>query len=441
MILQFRSLPGNWILTKIEDICTDPQYGYTTKASNNGNLKLLRTTDITSGKINWDQVPFCAKNPDDINKYLLQDGDIVISRAGSVGVSYLIKKPVKAIFASYLIRFNPLTNKRYFKYYLGSPYYWNSISRKKLGIAIPNVNATKLKSINFPLAPLNEQNRIVEKIEELFSELDNAFEELKKTQEQLKIYQQAVLKAAFEGKFINGSILSKIIKLGDATFLITKGSSPKWQGINYVNDDTQVLFITSENVRSNYIDISKPKYLEEKFNIKQKRSILKKGDVLLNIVGASIGRAAIFNSEKSANINQAVSLIRCNKNIYNKYLAYFLNSLMALNYYNSCKVDVARANLSLKDVTNILFPYYKYEIQEQIVNEIESRLSVCDKLEETVQQSLEKIEYLRQSILKKAFEGKLVQQNPNDEPAEKLLERIKQEKEKFEFNNKKRNTR
>jgi len=165
MILRFRSLPGNWILTKIEDICTDPQYGYTTKASNNGNLKLLRTTDITSGKINWDQVPFCTKNPDDINKYLLQDGDIVISRAGSVGVSYLIKKPVKAIFASYLIRFNPLTNRRYFKYYLESPYYWNSISRKTLGIAIPNVNATKLKSINFPLAPLNEQNRIVEKIE------------------------------------------------------------------------------------------------------------------------------------------------------------------------------------------------------------------------------------------------------------------------------------
>jgi len=141
MISQYKSLPKNWILTKIEDICTNPQYGYTTKASQSGNLRLLRTTDITSGRINWNKVPYCTKNPDDTGKYLLKDEDIVISRAGSVGVSYLIKDPEKAIFASYLIRFKPLINKRYFKFFLDSPFYWNSISEKKLGIAVPNVNA------------------------------------------------------------------------------------------------------------------------------------------------------------------------------------------------------------------------------------------------------------------------------------------------------------
>jgi len=200
MILQYKILPRNWVLTKIEGVCINPQYGYTTKASKYGDLKLLRTTDITSGKIDWEKVPYCTKNPDDIEKYILNDGDIVISRAGSVGFSYLIQNPEKAIFASYLIRFKPLIKKRYFKYFLNSPFYWNSISEKKLGIAVPNVNANKLKSIIIPLPPFNEQNRIVEKIEELFSDLDKATDDLKKTQEQLKIYRQSVLKAAFEGK-------------------------------------------------------------------------------------------------------------------------------------------------------------------------------------------------------------------------------------------------
>jgi type I restriction enzyme S subunit len=93
---------------------------------------------------------------------------------------------------------------------------------------------------------------------------------------------------------------------------------------------------------------------------------------------------------------------------------------------------------SVEDIKNINVLLPSKEEQERILQEIESRLSVCDKLEETVEQSLNKIKYLRQSILKKAFEGNLVPQNPEDEPVEKLLERIKQEKEKFELNKKKR---
>ena len=194
------NLPAGWIWTTIEAICTPPQYGYTTKAATDGDIKLLRTTDITSGQIDWEKVPFCFVNPDDPEKYLLQQDDIVISRAGSVGVSYLIENPKYSVFASYLIRFKPLIYKKFFKYFLDSPFYWKSISEKKLGIAIPNVNASKLKTIEFPLPPLAEQHRIVAKIEELFSDLDHSVAALEQARKQLKIYRQAVLKYAFEGK-------------------------------------------------------------------------------------------------------------------------------------------------------------------------------------------------------------------------------------------------
>ena len=193
-------IPETWVQATIGDVCSQPQYGYTTKASNTGDLRLLRTTDITRKRINWETVPYCSMNPENIEAYLLEDGDIVVSRAGSVGVSHLVTKPQKAVFASYLIRFKSLIDKRFLAYFLESPIFWATIAEKKLGIAVPNVNATKLKSIPIPTPPEKEQHRIVTKIKELFSELDKGVESLEKAREQLKVYRQAVLKHAFEGK-------------------------------------------------------------------------------------------------------------------------------------------------------------------------------------------------------------------------------------------------
>ena len=194
------TLPREWVWTTLGDVCSDPQYGWTTSAADYGKLHLLRTTDITSGNIDWESVPFCKEAPVEKEKYLLKTGDIVISRAGSVGYSYLIRNLKEAVFASYLIRFRPLIDEHYLSFFLKSPSYWKFISEKSLGIAIPNVNASNLKQIRVPLPPLPEQHRIVAKIEEVFTKLDAGVEALKKVKAELKRYRQAVLKYAFEGK-------------------------------------------------------------------------------------------------------------------------------------------------------------------------------------------------------------------------------------------------
>ena len=193
-------LPDNWEMVTLGDVCQKPQYGYTTKAAKTGKTKLLRTTDITSGEIRWEDVPFCSKEPDDVDKFRLRNNDIVVSRAGSVGVSHLVKDPERSVFASYLIRFLPYINPDYVRYFLESPLYWANISEQKRGIAVPNVNAAKLSKIQIPVAPDEEQRRIVAKIEELFSELDNGVQSLKAARAQLKTYRQSLLKAAFEGR-------------------------------------------------------------------------------------------------------------------------------------------------------------------------------------------------------------------------------------------------
>ena len=151
---------------------------------------------------------------------------------------------------------------------------------------------------------------------------------------------------------------------------------------------------------------------------------------MLNLVGASIGRAAIASDElEEANMNQAVALIRLVKNgLHNNFLMNYLISPDAQSIIHGKKVDVARANLSLTDVSEFAAPLPPFSEQQAIVSEVESRLSVAAEVEKTITVELKRAEQLRQSILKKAFSGRLVSQDPNDEPASVLLERIKAEK-------------
>ena len=506
-------IPKEWKWVQIGDVSTEPQYGYTTKAINEGRIKLLRTTDITKGKVDWDKVPYCKDEPEDIEKYLIKDGDIVISRAGSIGFSYLIENPPdNVVFASYLIRFKPFINRKYFKYFLNSQIYWNQVEEKETGIAIPNINATKLKNMFFVLSPLPEQEKIVEILEEAFNKIDAGVEKLKKMKKLLSLYRQAVLKYAFEGKLTKEwreqnkdklepveKLIEKIkkereerykqelekwkkaceiakkegkkkppkpkppkelppiteeelknlpdipkewkwIRLGELATTITKGSTPTSYGFKYKNEG--INFIKVENIDENGKISNINTFIDEETNEFLKRSILEKNDLLFSIAG-TIGRVAIVkDKDLPANTNQALAIIRFPriKEIYIPYYFYLLKSENIKKQAKNLIVGVGRANLSLTNVSEFLIPLSPLSEQQKIVEEIEYRLSIADKLEETVDKLLEKAEKLKQSYLKYAFEGKLTEewrkQNPHlitgENSVDKLLEKIKAEKEKFE---------
>ena len=191
-----------------------------------------------------------------------------------------------------------------------------------------------------------------------------------------------------------------ISRLSDLATLITKGASPTWQGYSYTDDTTQTLFVTSENVREGSLDLSEPKYLEDGFNDKQARSILKKGDFLINIVGASIGRAARFDLEVKANINQAVALVRMTEDVVtSEYMMYYLNSPKALEMYDAMKSAVARANLSLQNIGDleILIP----PKDEQIA--FSKYLKQSDKSKFELKQAIERVTNLMKSLMQQDF--------------------------------------
>ena len=175
-------IPENWAWCRLGEITKIIQYGVSKSAKSEGLYRLLRITDIQYNKVIWENVPFIDIKEKDAENFILENGDFLFARTGAtVGKSYLVEDLVeKSVFASYLIRISllPNNNINYIKYFFNSEFYWQQISEKSIGIGQPNVNGTSLKELFLPLPPLSEQHRIVEKIEHIFTVLEELEENI-----------------------------------------------------------------------------------------------------------------------------------------------------------------------------------------------------------------------------------------------------------------------
>ena len=187
------NIQGSWEITKLEYLASKIQYGYTAKSSNKKiGPRLLRITDIQNDSVTWNTVPYCEINEKDKLNYLLNQNDIVFARTGAtVGKSYLITGEIpESVFASYLIRVqvNEGVNSRYLAYYFRSPDYWDQIIENAAGIGQPNVNGTKLAQLKIPIAPINEQKRIADKLDQTLAIVERAKARLVRVPEILNLY-------------------------------------------------------------------------------------------------------------------------------------------------------------------------------------------------------------------------------------------------------------
>jgi type I restriction enzyme S subunit len=352
-----------------------------------------------------------------------------------------------------------------------------------------------------PLPPTREQTRIVAKIEELFSELDDGVESLKIVRQQLKVYRQAVLKNSFEGKLTAHWRDQNEIERGKADRLIarikedrnahygtklsqwtiacsengSRPSTPKsysslgrqvlddlprlpegwaWEKLGWMTCGVEygtaakssksgaVPVLRMGNIQNARIDWADLVYTSGEDEIR--KYSLRDGDVLFNRTNSPelVGKTAIYRGERPALF--AAYLIRINQIpaiVDSQYLNLFLNSHIARQYGNRVKTDgVNQSNINGEKLTNYPFPYCSLSEQREIVKLLEEKLSIVDQMEEDTDCEIQKAESLRQSILKKAFSGKLVAQDDADEPASFLLDRIKVEKTEKE-NGKKKNGR
>lgn len=337
-------------------------------------------------------------------KYI-EPGDILFAITGEsveeIGKSIAYLGKSKCLVGGDIAVMQHKQNPKYLAYALSSP---NAVMQKGLGktkLKVVHTNIPSLKEIKIPLPSLSEQQRIVTFLDTEFAKIDALKAKAEQSLQNAKALFQAALKEEMTPK--KGW---EEKTLGSISNLITKGASPKWQGIQYVTDDAEgVLFVTSENVRDGYVDIKPSKYVEKGINTIQKRSILKYNDLLINIVGASIGRAAIYSIPiENANINQAVALVRCNNGINLKYILYFLNSDFAMTQYNACKKDTARANLSLKNISDLVIPYPSLDVQQRIVTRLDTLGTLVSSLKQKYAKIATECDALKQALLRETFE-------------------------------------
>ena len=339
------------------------------------------------------------------------------SRSGLVG------KAVNGAIGSTLVKINlPKIENRFAYYFLKSKYIELNTNAK--GTGTPHVNPDLLWNYSFPIVPLLEQKAIVAKIEQLFSELDKGIESLKTAQAKLKIYRQAVLKKAFEGDY-------KLVEIGDVCDVFV-GATPSRKNINYWDGD--IYWVSSGEVKFNTINTTKEKITEE--GLKNTSTVLHPPQTILLAMigeGKTRGQCAILNIHAAHNQNTAA--LRAKKELLDFR---FLYNFLVYTYEDTRRIGSGNNQKALNKarVSALTLPLPTIEEQIQIVQEIESRLSVCDNIEQTISEALLKAEALRQSILKKAFEGKLldakeleaIKNHPEYESAEKLLQRIKLER-------------
>jgi len=503
---EVRELPKGWLWSNASTVCSSVRDGThdTPKYVENG-IPLVTSKNLKKGQIDFSTAKFISyEDHCQISiRSGVESGDILFAMIGTIGNPVVIEGNQEFSIKNVgLFKKNESAINSYFLSFWLSSHIFEKISEEKQlikGTTQKFIPLGNLRALPIPLPPINEQERIVEKIEELFSDVDQGVESLKTAQKQLKVYRQAVLKWAFEGKLTEAwRSQQPTLKTGEALLAQIKAEREnryqqqlaeweekvrEWEAIGKVGKKPskpqelkELLSLTEAEFfqlpllpgswtytylaytgdlgrgKSKHRPRNDPKLFGGSYpfiqtgDVKAAKGVLRKFSQTYNELGLSQSKLwaegtlcitiaaniaeTCFLGIEACFPDSIVGFTTYPKIIDSKYVDYFIQSTKAK--ITAFAPATAQKNINLETLENLLVPYCLAEEQEEIVQEIESRLSICDQLEATITENLQKVEALRQSILKQAFEGKLVPQDPNDEPAEKLLERIRAERQEKE---------
>lgn len=250
------------------------------------------------------------------------------------------------------------------------------------------------------IPPLDEQSRIVTRIDELFSELDKAVDTLKTTKEQLEVYRQAVLKEIFD------SVSTTSVHIKDVCLDIKVGIVIK--PTQYYVSENGVPAFRNANVRRGYINDTDWVMISKEGHQQNCRSEVHTNDVLISRSGANLGMASVvparYNGYNAIDVVIAVPDI---SKVIPEFLAQYTNSPMGRAIVKKNERGAAQGHLNVSAYANLPIGVPDLQEQEKLVKQISDRLSICDSIEKTVDTALAQADAMRQSILKQAFEGKI----------------------------------
>lgn len=357
--------------------------------------------------------------------------DIVLCIRGSLGKHG--KFPFKkGAIASSLVILRSKDRGRltdgYVMQYLDVPLFYDEIKKYDNGTAQPNLAAKNLELFSFPLPPLSEQQRIVERIEELFAKLDEAKERLQEVADSFAVRKAAILHKAFTGELTKQWRLENGVSdesweektIGEICSSLKYGTSKK------SSDDGEVVVLRMGNLQNGEIDWSNLAYTSDEEDIK--KYLLKSGDVLFNRTNSPelVGKTSIYRGEMPAIYAGYLIKLDYEKNIVvGDYLNYYLNSSKAKEYYMQVKTDgVSQSNINAKKIGEFEIPLPTLPEQHEIVRLIDDLLARERSAHQATEQALASIELMKKSILARAFRGELGTNKASEASALELLRQV-----------------
>ena len=327
---------------------------------------------------------------------IAEKDDILLSVRAPVGPTNL--SPGKVCIGRGLAAIRPdkKVGLRYLLYFFR--YYETQLQRSGTGTTFKAITQNVIKNIEVPVPSIDEQERIVSKIEELFSKLDASVAELQTAKEKLKVYRQEVLKEAF-GAFEDKKPIREM------TSIVTSGSRG-WAKY-YSSDGAKFIRIGNLTRDSIRISFNEMQYVTLPGNAEGTRTKLNPNDVLVSIT-ANLGSIGLVHKTiGDAYINQHIALVRFVNSEQSEFMAWYLRSGWGQKDLLKNKRGAGKLGLGLDDIRDTIVPVVSNEQAKTIVSKINAQLSVCDSIEKTIDTSLQQAEALRQSILKQTFEGRL----------------------------------
>lgn len=427
------NLPDGWTKTTLSEVGqllrgVSYKKEDTSEKPKSGFVPILRATNIQDEKLILDSdlvyVPSKYVKPD---QYLKPDDIVVCMSSGSkhlVGKTAQLSQNWKGSFGTFCAAIRPgnVLNGKFVGYFFSSPDYRDFIRQKSAGININNLKPTDFETLEIPVPPLPEQERIVAKIEELFTQLEAGMSALERVQAGLKRYKASVLRAAVEGKL---GIQNDEFGMQD------EGQLPAgWKEVEFKeiitslkngyfygrpsSEPVGVPILRISAVRPMSVNYSDLRYVPEIKEEEVKNYFLEKGDLLFTRYNGNlslVGACGVVRDGHQRTIypDKLIRVRVKNELALPEYLEIYFSTIIARKLIESrVKSTAGQHGISGGDIKSLSVILPPLEEQRQIVAEVERRLSLAAGVESTLAASLSRAGRLRQSILKSAFEGRLV---------------------------------
>ena len=452
-------LPQGWATTKLDDVCSLITDGtHQTPNYVPAGVPFLSTANLRPFTTGFDFSQYkrfiSHEEHAALTKRCRPDkGDILISKCGTIGrvkevdvdlsfsifVGLALLKPRGGIF-----------QPKFAEFWLNCPRVTKQFEELSPGSTRRTLTLKGIKSLEIPVPPLGEQGRIVAKLTALLAKVDACQQRLAKIPVLLKRFRQSVLAAACSGRLTadwreeneSEAEVSDSVEVPDEfpslpetwrwqllesvceRIVDCPHSTPKWT-------DSGRLCARTTNFKPGFLDLSEVRYVSDAtFNERIERLRPKPGDVLYSREGGILGIACMIPPKVDLCLGQRMMLFRAKSDFTGTLLMHWLNSRLILRRVQELTGGSASPHLNVRDIKAFPTPIPPLAEQQEIVRRVEGMFALADQIEARFQKAKAQVDKLTPSLLARAFRGQLVPQNPNDEPAEKLLERILQDRTK-----------